>query len=533
MINIRRFYFSKVLLWGIVCLGMILLLAQYLFNRSLWHDEASLALNILERSPIELLQPLDDNQAAPPGFLLTGKVLTQIFGGSEYALRVFPLLCGMISLVLFLHLSRHVLPPAEVPMALGLFAISGKFIYYASEVKQYASDVTVALLLYTIALHTLVKHPTSFRIGLFGGIGACAFWFSYPGAFVFISIAIVMAIDWWKKKAWKDLGALAAACGIWLISFGALYSFFLRNTAGNEKLQEYWIWADAFMPLPPSSVADLMWFVRTFLGTIAHALEFSRPFTAVLSSLKEALTGLFSSSDIPAYELMQTLFSGIAWIALYAIATATLITGCFSIYSRKPIIFWFLVGPIGLTLLVSGMRAYPFADRLTLFIMPALFIFWGAGAVRVWENTRKMSPFIGFALIGVLWINPVSFHFIYPRTRIETRPVVQYMQQHRQEGDRVYVYYASLRVFGYYSRLYGFHEDPYIAGTVSTDQYKNYIEDVRQLRGHKRVWLIFSDAYGEEALFLYHLNQIGTQLDSFQRVGASVYLYELAPVNGL
>lgn len=532
MLNIRRFYFSNILLWGLVALGIVLLLMQYLFNRSLWHDEASLALNILEKSPAELLQPLDDNQAAPPGFLLTEKILVQIFGGSEYVLRVFPLLCGIASLILFLYVSRHVLPPAAVPMALGLFAISGKFIYYASEVKQYAGDVTVALLLYIIVLHTLVKQPTSFRIGLFGIIGSCVLWFSYPGAFVFAGIVLVVGIGWWREKAWKQINALAVACVIWFISFGMLYFFFLRNTAGNEKLQEYWIWADAFMPLPPTSVADLMWFVRTFLGTIAHALEFSRPFVSVLSSIKQALTGLFSSSDMPVYELMQLFFSGIAWIALYVIAVVILIAGGLSIYSRKPSIFWCLAGPIGLTLLTSGLRAYPFADRLTLFIMPALFIFWGAGIVRIWSKTRKMSPFIGLALIGVLWINPVSFHFIYPRTRIETRPVIQYMQQHWQEEDVVYVYYNSLRVFGYYSRLYGFHDAPYLPGTRSTEGYKNYIYDIRQLHGHSRVWLIFSDAYGEEGLFLAHLDNIGTQRDALQSIGASVYLYDLAPEKG-
>jgi hypothetical protein len=46
------------------------------------------------------------------------------------------------------------------------------------------------------------------------------------------------------------------------------------------------------------------------------------------------------------------------------------------------------------------------------------------------------------------------------------------------------------------------------------------------------VWLIFSDAYGEEGLFLAHLDNIGTQRDALQSIGASVYLYDLAPEKG-
>ena len=133
----------------------------------------------------------------------------------------------------------------------------------------------------------------------------------------------------------------------------------------------------------------------------------------------------------------------------------------------------------------------------------------------------------------MLWLAPVSSHFIYPRTRIEARPVIQYMQQHRQEGDIVYVYYRALRVFRYYARLYGFHEAPYILGTRSSERHKNYIEDVQQLQGQKRVWFIFSGAYGEQEFFLSHLEMIGTRLDGGESVGTAVYLYNLAPEKGI
>jgi len=130
----------------IICFGIVLRLRQYLFNRSLWLDEALLTLNIISRSFLELLQPLDYRQGAPIGFLFLEKLAVQLFGNSEYVLRLFPFLCGIISLFLFYKVATHYINIKAVLIALGLFAISGWLVYYSSEVKQYSSDVAIVLL---------------------------------------------------------------------------------------------------------------------------------------------------------------------------------------------------------------------------------------------------------------------------------------------------------------------------------------------------------------------------------------------------
>jgi hypothetical protein len=65
--NIHRF--ARWLTVAILAAGVVLSLAQFLFNRSLWWDEAAMALNIIHRSSAELLQPLDYAQSAPVLFL--------------------------------------------------------------------------------------------------------------------------------------------------------------------------------------------------------------------------------------------------------------------------------------------------------------------------------------------------------------------------------------------------------------------------------------------------------------------------------
>lgn len=94
---INYFFYPQRLPWTIIGFGILVRLAQYLYNRSLWNDEAALALNIVNRSYFELLQPLNYDQGAPIGFLLVEKLAVQLFGDNEYALRLFPLLSAIIS----------------------------------------------------------------------------------------------------------------------------------------------------------------------------------------------------------------------------------------------------------------------------------------------------------------------------------------------------------------------------------------------------------------------------------------------------
>jgi uncharacterized membrane protein len=147
-----RFLVSEGFQWFLVGLGVAVRLVAYLYNRSLWRDEALLASNIESRSYAGLLQPLDNQQAAPVGFLMLEHFVVQVLGNSEYALRLVPLLAGIASLFLLRSVARKSLAREAVPIALGFFAISEKVVYYSSEVKQYSTDVAICLALVLAAI---------------------------------------------------------------------------------------------------------------------------------------------------------------------------------------------------------------------------------------------------------------------------------------------------------------------------------------------------------------------------------------------
>ena len=60
----------------LVILGVALRFRQYLFNRSFWFDEASLALNVVDRDLTTLLtERLAYPQTVPPGFLVAVRAM--------------------------------------------------------------------------------------------------------------------------------------------------------------------------------------------------------------------------------------------------------------------------------------------------------------------------------------------------------------------------------------------------------------------------------------------------------------------------
>lgn len=494
--NIKKKIFQKVsllnnyniILWIIICFGFILRLVQYLFNRSLWVDEVKPALYIIDCSFSEFLKPchLEWCSPAPIGYLMLEKLLIQVFGSSEYVLRLFPFLCGVISLFLFYKVAKHYINRKAALIALFFFAISPWLVYYSTELKQYSSDLAIALLLYLVTIYIPSKSLTASRIVLSGIIGAVVIWFSHPSIFILAGIGMSLTLSYLIKKEWLKIGKLSIICSIWILSFTAYYFVSLRNWI--PKLSSKGIWSGSFMPFPP----DIKWFSAKLLNFLKMPM------------------GLSSFPNI---------------VAL------TFIIGCVSIFLKKREEFFGLISPIFFTLLASAIRKYPISGRLLLYIVPIVLIFVVEGIEHIRVKTYNYSTIIVITLIGLLVLNPLmdsSYHLLKPYTKEEIKPVLAYIRENKQNGDLIYVYYASRVAFRYYLERYGFKDNDYIVGVSSRYNPENYISDLDKLHGNKRVWILFSHVHQDEkGFFLNYLNIKGKIIDSFEAKGASVYLYDL------
>jgi hypothetical protein len=498
---------SNTLLWIIFGIAILLRTAQYLSNRSLWGDEAIIALNLIHRSLRQLLNPYDgwivNPLPHPLGFLIIEKLAVDALGTTEYVLRLFPFLCGIISLCLFYAVAKRFIRPKAVPIALGLFVISDPLIYYSSEVKQYSSDVTIALLLYLIAIWYLKqKRLFVWHSILLGAIGSLLLWFSYPSLFILGGVGVSLILHWYLGgREWKTIGRLLIAYSLWALSFVVFYYVSLRKMGSDQSLSDFW--NSSFMPLPPWSFSDIRWFDRTF------------------------------------FQVFETPVG----LALQGIAALTFIVGCYSAYVERKDKLFLLTSPILLALLASGFHRYPFSGRTLLFIVPAVLLLIAEGAQQTVEKTKHDAALIGIVLIGSLFFHPLlsaSYHLIRPRGSEEIKPVMSYVSKHLQDGDVLYVHWRALPAFRYYKDNYGFTDRDYIVGINSSTDWRNYTSDLERLRHNKRVWIVFShwraaagrkvnrgQIVDEETFFVYQLDGIGTTLDSFKSSGAAAYLYDL------
>jgi hypothetical protein len=485
---------QETILWGFTAVGIVLRLRQYLSGRSLWLDECLLALNILQRSPTELLKPLDYHQGAPLGFLMLEKTVTLLLGSSELALRLVPFLAGILSLILFAVVARRFLTPAAASMGVLMFAVSDPLIYYSAEAKQYSSDVAVAILLILLATWICERPGTLAQILMVSVSGALALWFAQPVVFILAAV--------WLSWLWDSVSRLGRS-GAWLLSIPAIlwavsllifYIFSLRGLSHDTMLLDYW--QDAFAPFPRLSLGVLRWYSDSFFG----------------------------------------MFSDPVGLSLTGIAGVALVAGLIELYSENRGRFILLLAPFPLTLIASALHRYPFRGRLLLFLVPSLILLIAYGLERIQARTRGTVPYLSFLLIGFLLFQPVldaGLHFRSPRTKEEIKPALQYLGEHQKNGDVLYIYYSSVHPFQYYRERLLLGPIEHWNGIESRADWKLYKSDLDRLRGRKRVWILFSHVYrgtgvDEERLFLDYLDGFGRRMDSLRTPGASVYLYDFS-----
>jgi uncharacterized membrane protein len=486
---------SQTLVWVCLILGIVLRIRQYLFNRSLWLDESMLSLNIVRRSAAELLKLLDYAQTAPVGFLWLEKLAVHYFGTGELALRLVPLLCGIASVALFALLARKFLPPSAVAIAVGLFSVSEPLIYYSSEVKQYSSDVAFALILCLAAIPLFEASSRISGVLIISAAGGIALWFSNPSLFILAGMGLSAFWISARKRDWRVVLLLLIPAVVWSCSFLVYYIFFLRDYLTAHQGM-FFLWRASFAPFPPTSPSDFLWYGGAFVNIVSYPVG--------------------------------SLFPGIAAIAA--------LLGVVKLHAGDRDRFLLLLSPMAVTLIASWARLYPLENRLILFLVPIIILFFAAGLESITATTRKTLPLLSILFVCFLLGYPLLrgiWHFARPKGVEEIKLSLKYVEKHRSPGDILYCYYGAVPALEYYTRRGLIGPIDEVIGVDSHQQWARYEEDLNKLRGQKRVWIVFSHVWqtggaDEEVLFLNYLDLFGTRLDSIQVTGSSAYLYDLS-----
>ncbi|NQT66871.1 MAG: glycosyltransferase family 39 protein [Actinobacteria bacterium] len=506
--KINNFLESKWLIWIIVIIGITARLHQYLLNHTLWLDEAFIAINVIKSNFKELLLPLKYySQSAPVLFLESTKLITKIYNNSEFAFRLLPLLAGIGSVIVAYFLGKKFLNKKALIVFLTLIAFSRYGIYYSAELKQYSIEflATILILIVVINAYNSNYNLRSSLIALTAG--AILIFCSYSSIFIILGVSAALIIGiFLKKKEIKNKNILFLVLTIicWLIAFLVNYLFFIKGSP-TSAYNTYWAGLSAFPPNLPKSIADFLWFPKTFLNLIKDPLGLAFHISNI--------------NKIPYFII----------VIQYFVVIIFFITGTISLIKSKS---WFKLSliyfPVFVLFIASLSGFYPLYGRLELFIVPLGYLLIVEGVYFSTKMSNKTWKILGFILLAILFAFPIFFeayNIINPKVRHETKPAIEYVIKNSKSGDKVLIYPSEEPVFLYYTNYYFSESGNFIKLEKNySKENEQYYEDIFASLKNNRIWIVFPFGTSEEKDVLKVISGFQIKSDEFKST-ASIYLF--------
>ncbi len=525
--------------WGIITYGFILRLVQFLYNRSLNLDEAFIASAIADGSFTDCFGPLEYSHIVPPGFFMVSKLFIVFFGNNDLTIRLFPFIAGSASLYLLYKVAPLYASRSAGIIALFLFSISTKLIYYTSSLKQYSIDIAAALLILLVVGKIRISDLSQKNAVILAFTGTVVIWFSHPSIFILAGAGTYLMMSCVLKKQETRVKSLLIIYSLWIVSFLFLYIVSLKGFSDYPVYQwliAFWSSKEAFMPL---SFSCFLWLFNSWMN------------------MMKMLGGYIDKVPIT---VSMILFAG----------------GCIALLIKQKDVFAVLLLPLVYAITASVFQKYPIHDRMLLFFIPALFLVIATGVDHVRLKYSAVSWSVKVILIMFLIWHPFQksfFHLKHPKVWQEIKPVMAFVKEHMQPDDIIYLYYWAEPAFRYYDQFYGFDYRDFVfispfpkEGFVKELDHFRYSEknsnkqidgfneeyrlvlgigerfcmckdEIDKLSGNKRVWFIFS--HNDPKNFINYLDKIGIQIDHIKTEyksasrflnarASSAYLYDLS-----
>lgn len=459
------------LAWGLVVVGVVLRLWQYLFNRCLWLDEAWLGNELLESSFGQILgNDLRHDQVVPPLFGAAVKALAVVFGDSERVLRLIPLLCGCAVPCLWMAVCVGRMSARAVRLGVALVSLSPMLIYYSSELKPYSVDAACFLALTALALRSGSGMGRDIGLGI---LGAVAPWVSFGAVFGLAGAGCLLVAEALRapadQRAWR-FALLATIGALWASSLWLLLGVGLSGVEGMGALKESW--SHGFAPVPPLSGRDVMWYPNA--ASMVGAMTFYE------AGPLNRFASIWHPDDFG--------------FALLGVAGATLLV------SRERRLGWAWGGALAASLVMSALGKYPFFGRLALYWVPpfaacvAIAADWLAGRFR--GRGRRVA-------FGVLSAGLLAYPVILsgstvarPHNASDLRAVLGRLAAERVDPGSLWVSRLAEPAFRYYGRYHGFRlaQDR----RFGLDEPAGELARRIALTASRKAWLVHSELGGSK-----------------------------------
>ena len=485
--------------WSIIVL-VVLAIAVRLWGiagHSYWFDEAREVLRSLTPWP-DVLFVTDG--ADPPIYRLLIFPIAQLTV-NEFWLRLpSALFSGGAVYLSYRWLAKQNLPDVGWVMAL-LMAVSSVQIYYAQEVSQYSFVVFLALLL-LIAFDQVGQRGNVRDWVLLTAVIIVSLYTYYGLAWLLPVLDLHLMWRLWQRKDRGQYGRFLIAHLIIGMSVVVLYftllNIHMNRFSTNKGLEPLFV--------DPGWVASFKQFDNLFLN------------------------GFVSFFTIP---YASVPLQWVAWFFVLVTAVGSIALcrnnkkSCYlTLYFWSTVLIMFFVRFIGI---------YPIGGRYALAALPLFFMLMAAAVVAL-KKWRWAAYTFGLLLVGIqLFFWPQLVQTVNPWVELPRemlRPTIDYLNEHAQPEDVVYVYYGAGPAYQVYQRDSAL-KTSYGTWFRQLPTPEKIAEIQSAVDGSPRFWMALSHIHEQEDAELIQGLADATPsyvvVDEFVAENAAVYLFVRTP----
>jgi len=301
---------------------------------------------------------------------------------------------GLIALPCFATLAWRLLRPTAAAWAVAFFSVNDRIIPQVTEVKQYSADILCATLLLLAAFGRRRDRSATARLAAVSLIASIGIWFSFPTAILFGGIVVALLPQALRRP--RDVSTVVACLIPPLVSLGLLARIVLTRPP-DPYLHEFWA---------------------------AHFADLRHPATWLAGAL-------FELGDYPFASM------GLLVLLLAAVGAWTL-----QRHGRRPFVTAILAA-LAFAVVISAFRVYPFGgSRVSLYLFPPMFLLLGAATSAWADRSSAWYARAGWLLptgLLLLAVSQCTLHAVRPVERSNIRPVAQYVLQHRNSNQPIYL----------------------------------------------------------------------------------------------
>ena len=418
----------------------------YIQFRPLWHDECSLAINILNKNFLDFFSNLSHEQYAPPLFMIFTKILTLIFGMKEAVFRFLPFIFSIFSIPLFYIFSKKFLErKISIITANLLFCINYYLIYYSQEFKQYSSDVLVFLLIFIIISKINFKKTPDKKIILSGFLLSLLSLFSFSSLFIIGAFILVELLSN-KNNTKPVLKFSIPVCFAFIFYF---LSIILQSK--NNFILNYW--DKGFLSF---NFSKIIVFIQTNLQYYFY------PNKTILFILILIVTGFFIIAKN--YKNKNNMY--LITICIFAISA-------------------------------SILKLYPIFQRVSLYLIPILIIL----LIKPLDIISRKKKTLSVTLILLIFFSLKAYNFSYlykikslSNRNYDARTITKKLYENYKD-DLIIINRASDSEFLYYSKYYDFKTDNFIFIETPNNDKNLYMQTLNSIPKNQKVWFYYINDY--------------------------------------